>query len=138
MHIYLNGESKNTSCSNLLELVQELALEGKRFAGCLYSQTLKSKAGTMKGLESGVKVIEMFIPVEVMNPDMIWSLFNEVHNRATELHAGEAPRKSLASCMAYFQACPYFSSCHGGLFSENKNKVHVSTINSINESMDLL
>ena len=32
MHIYLNGESKNTSCSNLLELVQELALEGKRFA----------------------------------------------------------------------------------------------------------
>ena len=32
MHIYLNGESKNTSCTNLLELVQELALEGKRFA----------------------------------------------------------------------------------------------------------
>lgn len=32
MYIFLNGESKNTSCTNLLELVQELALEGKRFA----------------------------------------------------------------------------------------------------------
>jgi len=32
MHIYLNGEAKNTSCTNLLELIQELALEGKRFA----------------------------------------------------------------------------------------------------------
>ncbi|MGE8558511.1 MULTISPECIES: sulfur carrier protein ThiS [unclassified Acinetobacter] len=32
MHIYLNGESKDTSCTNLLALIQELELEGKRFA----------------------------------------------------------------------------------------------------------
>ena len=32
MQIYLNGEIKNTSCTNLLELIQELNLEGKRFA----------------------------------------------------------------------------------------------------------
>ncbi|GAA5183757.1 sulfur carrier protein ThiS [Acinetobacter kookii] len=32
MQIYLNGEAKNTTCSNLLELIQELELEGKRFA----------------------------------------------------------------------------------------------------------
>ena len=32
MQIYLNGELQNTACSNLLELIQELALEGKRFA----------------------------------------------------------------------------------------------------------
>jgi sulfur carrier protein len=32
MHIYLNGEPQQTSCRNLLELIQELALEGKRFA----------------------------------------------------------------------------------------------------------
>jgi sulfur carrier protein len=30
--IFLNGELKDTKCSNLLELVQELNLEGKRFA----------------------------------------------------------------------------------------------------------
>lgn len=32
MHIYLNGESKNTTCHTLLDLIQELALDGKRFA----------------------------------------------------------------------------------------------------------
>ena len=32
MHIYLNGESTDTSCENLHQLIQSLALEGKRFA----------------------------------------------------------------------------------------------------------
>jgi len=32
MNIFLNGESIQTQCQNLLELVQELSLEGKRFA----------------------------------------------------------------------------------------------------------
>lgn len=32
MNIFLNGESIQTQCHNLLELVQELSLEGKRFA----------------------------------------------------------------------------------------------------------
>ena len=30
--IYLNGELKETECQNLLQLVHELALQGKRFA----------------------------------------------------------------------------------------------------------
>lgn len=32
MKIYLNGTLQETQCQNLLELVQELSLEGKRFA----------------------------------------------------------------------------------------------------------
>ena len=32
VQIYLNGKLQDTTCSNLLELIQELALEGKRFA----------------------------------------------------------------------------------------------------------
>ena len=32
MQIYLNGELTNTSSMNLLELIQELMLENKRFA----------------------------------------------------------------------------------------------------------
>lgn len=32
MKIYLNGELQETQCKTLLELVQELSLEGKRFA----------------------------------------------------------------------------------------------------------
>ncbi|AXQ22111.1 sulfur carrier protein ThiS [Acinetobacter wuhouensis] len=32
MQIFLNGEPQDTSCQNLLQLIQELSLEGKRFA----------------------------------------------------------------------------------------------------------
>ena len=114
------------------------SLVGKEFAGCLYSQVVKSKAGTMSGLEKGVKVVETVVPVESMNPELIWSLFNEVHTRATELHAGEAPRKNLSSCFNYFSPCPYFSQCHGKTFTENKTKVKVTTIETFNELGDLL
>lgn len=32
MQIFLNGEPQDTTCQNLLQLIQELSLEGKRFA----------------------------------------------------------------------------------------------------------
>ncbi|MBB6362609.1 sulfur carrier protein ThiS [Acinetobacter lwoffii] len=32
MMIYINGEQHETHCKNLLELIQSMALEGKRFA----------------------------------------------------------------------------------------------------------
>lgn len=114
------------------------SLVGKEFAGCLYSQVVKSKAGTMSGLEKGVKVVETVVPVESMDPELIWSLFNEVHTRATELHAGEAPRKNLSACFNYFSPCPYFSQCHNATFTENRKKVKVTTIETFNELGDLL
>lgn len=44
MQIYLNGTPKDTACQNLYELIQELALEGKRFAVELNEQIVpKSK-----------------------------------------------------------------------------------------------
>jgi len=114
------------------------SLVGKQFAGCLYSQIIKSKAQTSSGLDKGVKVIETVVPVESMNPDLIWSLFNEVHDRALELHRGEAPRKNLSACFNYFSPCQYFSQCHGKTFTENKTKVKVTTIETFNELENLL
>ncbi|TCM67757.1 sulfur carrier protein [Acinetobacter calcoaceticus] len=32
MQIYLNGQAQDTTCQNLLQLIQSLSLEGKRFA----------------------------------------------------------------------------------------------------------
>lgn len=32
MQIYINGELETTTCTNLLELIQQLDLEGARFA----------------------------------------------------------------------------------------------------------
>ena len=114
------------------------SLVGKQFAGCLYTQTIKSKAQTSAGLDKGVKVIETVVPVESMNPELIWSLFNEVHDRARELHKGEAPRKNLSSCFNFFSPCQYFSHCHGKTFTDNKTKVKVTTLETFNEIGDLL
>jgi hypothetical protein len=114
------------------------ALKDKTFAGCLYSQVIKSKAQTYNGLDKGVKVIETVVPAESMDPSLVWSLFNEVHNRAIELHKGEAPRKNLSACFNYFSPCPYFSQCHGKTFTDNKTKVKVTTIETFNELENLL
>jgi sulfur carrier protein len=43
MNIYLNGTIQETQCQNLLELIQELSLEGKRFAVEL-NETIVSKS----------------------------------------------------------------------------------------------
>lgn len=109
-------------------------IEGKRFAGCLYTQVTKSKAGTMKGLENGVKIYETFVPIEAMNPQLVFSLFSEVHDRAVELHAGQAPRKNFSSCFNYFSPCQYFSQCHGKTFTENKKKVVLTTSDTLKDT----
>ena len=103
------------------------------FAGCLYTQIIKSKAGTMAGLEKGVKVFETFIPAEVMNPEEMWSLFSDVHDRAIELHQGAVPKKNFSSCFNYFQPCAYFSQCYGKTFTDNKTKVEITTIESFKD-----
>lgn len=113
------------------------ALKGYTFGGFRYNQCIKSKASTAKGLDSGVKVYEIVIPAELIAEGEAWSMFQEVHNRALELHAGEAPRKNLSSCFSYFSPCPYFSKCHGNLFSEGNKKVIVNTIESL-EDKELL
>ena len=106
---------------------------GLEFAGCLYSQITKSKAGTQKGLDAGVKVFETFVPIEAMNPELIWGLFQDAQTRAEELTAGEAPKKNFGSCMSYFSPCQYFSQCHGKTFTDNRNKVKVTTLETIKE-----
>jgi hypothetical protein len=102
--------------------------KGLPFLGCRYRQILKSKAATPRGLESGVKVIDIEIPVESLNVKDFAALFSTVYDRAVQLHQGEAPTRNLASCFNYFSPCQYFSQCHGDLFSKNHNKVRVHTL----------
>jgi hypothetical protein len=112
-------------------------LKGKKFLGCRYRITTKSKAVTEKGLESGVKVYDIEIPVEVLNPKEAWSVFQDVLSQAVSLQNGEAPSKNYEACISYFKPCPYFSQCHGKTFTEAKNLVKVHTLESITDG-DLL
>lgn len=108
-------------------------LQGYTFAGFKYCQTIKSKAQSLVGLERGVKVYEITVPVELIKEGEAWSLFSEVHDRAIELHKGEAPKKNYSACFNYFSPCPYFSQCHGVKFTEGNSQVTVETIESLND-----
>ena len=112
-------------------------LEGYTFGGFKYCQTIKSKATTPRGLESGVKVYEMSIPASLILDGESWNLFSEVHDRALELHKGEAPKKNYSACFNYFSPCPYFSKCHGVEFSQGHKQITIQTIETLNEK-DLL
>lgn len=103
------------------------------FAGCLYTQVIKSKATTPSGLEKGVKVYETFVPIEAMDPQEMWSIFSDVHDRAVELHQGAVPKKNFASCFNYFSPCQYWSQCYGKTFTDNKTKVQLTTIETFKE-----
>ena len=113
------------------------ALEGYTFGGFRYCQVVKSKAQTLSGLQKGVKVFEMVIPSEVIDTENSWRLFSEIHDRATDLNKGEAPRKNYSSCFSYFSPCQFFSKCHGNLFTKGNPKVQVLTIDTLNDG-DLL
>jgi hypothetical protein len=106
-------------------------LVGLPFLGCRYRQIIKSKAGTLGGLEKGVKVYDIEIPAHSLQVEDTKKLFDYVHDRAVALHQGEAPLKNYSACFNYFNPCPYFSKCHGELFSKNHNKVTVHTIETL-------
>lgn len=108
-------------------------LKGYTFGGFKYCQTIKSKASTLKGLESGVKVYDITIPAKLIKDGEAWGYFNEVHNRAVELHTGESPRKNYSSCFSFFSPCPYFSKCHGIEFSKGHEEITVETIETLND-----
>lgn len=109
-----------------------------KFGGFKYCQTIKSKANTLRGLENGVKVYEITIPANLIAEGEAWKQFNEVYNRAIELHSGEAPRKNYASCFSYFSPCPYFSQCHKSLFTKPFEQITVTTIETLKDSEELL
>lgn len=109
-------------------------VKGLPFLGCRYRQIIKSKAATPRGLESGVKVYDIEIPASVLNPEEFYKLFKTVYDRAYDLHNGAVPTKNFGSCFNYFSSCPYFSQCHRANFSDNKNKVAVHTIDTIQNS----
>lgn len=112
-------------------------IKGLKFLGCRYRQIIKSKAGTLGGLEKGVKVFDIEIPVYALQVEETKKLFDHVYDRAAQLHQGEAPMPNYSACFNYFSPCQYFSKCHGDLFTKNHNKVTVHTIETLTNG-DLL
>lgn len=108
-------------------------LEGLEFLGCRYRVTTKSKAKTLKGLEKYVKVVDIEIPKDMLNPEESWELFEDVLSQARSIQNGEIPIRNYEACISYFRPCPYFSQCHGYEYSKAKELVKVHTLESITD-----
>lgn len=126
----------NLYASYAERIAPHLGLDPDLFQGCIYRVVTKSKAkqkasesyaAYVKRMSKTCKVYDAYVPKEVMNPALIEKMFNEAHERATQLKAGEAPTKNFGACFNYFKLCPYFSKCHGDKSENLINKVSLKT-----------
>lgn len=128
-------------------LAPHFDLDPAKFKGCRYRATTKPKI-VQKGKETPeeyaervaekIEVYDIEVPLSVMNPQAAWDHIVKSYERSVILQGGEdAPRRNLNGCISYFKPCKFFSQCHGGLFSENGNKVKVHTIETF-EGADAL
>lgn len=123
-------------------------LQGKRFAGCRYRVTTKTRI-SKKANESeevfssrvrgSIDSFDIVVPKEVLHIEEIESLHKEMYESAEELRLGRAPKKNVGACNNYFRPCEFWSQCHGATFSESTKKVYKLTAQQLkqNREMDL-
>jgi len=120
---------------------KEYGLDVKKFKGCRYLVTTKSKAKkkakeseaefVMRLLESpALKTFAITIPKELMDISGVKDEHLRLRSRAVELFNGVAPEKNFTYCQAYFRPCEYFSQCHGMAYDEfmETNKIIVERL----------
>lgn len=109
-------------------------LDPNLFKGCRYRVTTKSSAQLreketideyVKRLyqNNSVTAYDAVIPIEGMAVEETWSRFKELHERAMQIHQGEAPRRNYSYCMSYFKPCQFWSQCHGRPYSDGSDIV---------------
>lgn len=117
------------------EIAANYKLDPKKFKGCRYRVTTKSTAKQRSNEEyldfvarirDLVRSYDFIIPIERMNPTKFYHEHLEAHDRAAMILAGRIkPSCNYAYCNSYFKPCPWYSKCHGGTFTENKESIEV-------------
>lgn len=122
-------------------------LDPDLFQGCRYravtKPTIKMKSKEtvdqyIDRLEEHCEAYDIEVPFSMMDIKGVWSMHGEAHDRASQLFAGEAPKRNYNGCISYFKPCKFFSQCHGFEFSKGNDKVKVHTLTSFTEAEDSL
>lgn len=120
------------------QICEILKLDSKKFGGIRYRVTTKSKS-KRKSSESDkdfivrmyktVKSYDFVVPAKLLDADNFYEAHMELYKKSIELHEGKAkPVKNFASCFNYFRPCPYWSKCHGHLYSEGPEEIECLTL----------
>lgn len=106
----------------------DLDLDVKKFMGCIYSVTTKSKAKQrgdeeyvdyVKRLLKLVKSYEYRIPESLLSPKDFYRDHMFRQSIAEQILRGEREaRPNFGECDKWFRPCEYWHHCHGGTFAE--------------------
>lgn len=124
------------------EIAKAYGLDPKKFIGCRYLVTTKSKAKqrakesyndfVMRLVEGkNVKSFAVFIPKALMDFKGARKEHEDLYKKSMKLRSGKAkPTKNFTYCQAYFRPCDYFSQCHGMTYTEflENNQIIVDAI----------
>lgn len=120
------------------QICEILKLDSKKFGGIRYRVTTKSKA-KRKATElakdfvirmaNTVKSFDYVIPAKLLDPDAFYADHMDLYKKSIALHEGtQIPVKNFAACFNYFRPCPYWSKCHGNLFSNEVEEIECLTL----------
>jgi hypothetical protein len=109
-------------------IATSLNLNVKKFGGCRYLLTTKSKLKQResesaqdftKRLYGSVASLDIGIPISKMNPSAVADIHNEVSRKILINGKSESNYcRNYNSCFTYYRPCPWFSKCHGFKYTE--------------------
>jgi len=111
-------------------------LDPAKFGGIRYRVTTKAtiKQSAREGdadyyqrLFDRIQSLDVVIPKHLMDSQGVWDRHMELWHKAEDLRAGVAPQRNYQNCMNYMRPCPWFSQCHGELFTKSGERVKVET-----------
>ena len=110
-------------------------LDPKKFAGARYRVTTKSKIKPLKDemyqsyvkrLFSSIDSLEVVLPKAVLDWEKAYRNHHRLFRMSMAMREGKyKPRQNFWYCDSYFKPCEYWSACHGGTFSELKEKLKI-------------
>jgi len=119
-------------------IAKELKLKPEDFAGCRYRVTTKSVIKQRKTEEyvdyvmrlvKTIKTYDIVIDKKYLKPEETYKRHMIDHELSEKIQTGQVPPvKNFNYCDAFFRPCPYFSNCHGGLYTETARDLQINEL----------
>ncbi len=105
-------------------IAEQLCLDIKKFMGCRYRVTLKSRASFgkkdteetfVKRVMATVKTYDFIVPKESLSPEYFYKEFLKKYEISKSLRENKSsPQRNYKNCFNYFRPCEYWTNCHDG------------------------
>lgn len=111
-------------------VLEGLGLDPKKFMGCRYRITTKSKLVRKKEesipdyirrMSQGIRSFDFQLPSLLMGTEQIYKIHQEIFKFVSIESDPQKYLPNYGNCLSYFRPCEFWSRCHGAVFSAPKN-----------------